>query len=88
MFLCVYLQKIEEIGGSGLLKIHHNSLYAILTSFYPDHNWVDYQLGTRHPPELLDENFRKLRVEFVAKRLNVKEPNDWYSVPTKVGQIQ
>jgi hypothetical protein len=63
---------------------YNNSPYKLLTSVYPEHDWMPW-IFARCPREYWADkkNHRKF-LEYLAKELNIKDKNDWYKVGQKV----
>jgi hypothetical protein len=72
------------LGGGGLLKIYEGSLPLILTSVYPNYDWLMWRFE-RCPKDFWEkvENQRKF-VNWAADQLKITNQSDWYSITEKV----
>ena len=71
-------------GGVRLIDLYNGSLSKLLSSVYPEYDWLPWKF-TVCPLGFWNDiaNQRKF-TEWVAKELNIKEMEDWYRVTTKV----
>ncbi len=77
-------KKIRALGGSELLQKHNNSMSKMLTSVYPDYEWVSRKFE-RVPSGYWNEmkNQRKF-MDWVFIQLKLATMEDWYKITTKV----
>jgi hypothetical protein len=71
-------------AGVDELLAHYKHPYNLLSTFYPQHDWLAWKFDTC-PRNFWDSlsNQRKF-LDWAKKQLNVKEMNDWYKVEHKV----
>jgi len=72
---------IIRFGGGGILSHHNQSLMSTLSALYPNHPW-ELPFAKRSYWINNEEAQRKF-MDFVAKELNVKTWEDWYTVTFK-----
>ena len=72
------------MGGRHLLLTYNGSLSKILSTIYPDYNWLPWQF-TRSPHNFWGDvkNQRKF-MDWAGKELKINEMSDWYKVSNKV----
>ena len=76
-------KNLREIGGSKIL-IHYNlSLYNLLSSVYPEFDWVSWKFRNSSASNV-QFNECKSFLESAAKELDIKEPKDWYNITAEV----
>jgi hypothetical protein len=71
---------VKTHRGSGLLIRHHHSLARIMSLYFPEHEWDEWEF--RRPVRSMwdDPDFGRAYLEKLGKRLGFKEPEDWYRV--------
>jgi hypothetical protein len=78
---------LSELGVSSLLTKHNFSPSLLLSSMYPDYDWLPWQFD-KCPQNYWDSiDHRRKFMEWAGKQLNVKEMEDWYRVSVKVQEI-
>jgi hypothetical protein len=83
-----FFEELNDIGGSVLLKYKYaGSLPDLLSSVYPEHEWLPWKFP-RLPDNFWEDakNERKF-MDWAAKQLNIKEMGDWYNVTFKVNIV-
>ena len=72
------------MGGITLLQLHNDSLLQLLSSLYPDYEWLPWKFH-KSPKNFWDDlrNIRKF-MDFSGKELGIKEMNDWHNVSNQV----
>ncbi len=72
------------MGGGGLLKIYEGSLPLLLTTVYPNYDWLMWRFE-RCPKDFLEkvENQRKF-VNWASKQLKINILDDWYKISKQV----
>jgi hypothetical protein len=75
---------LGEIGGAALVAKYNNSPLLLLSSIYPENEWLPWKFS-RCPSTFWDDlkNQRKF-MEWAANELKIKEMRDWYNVSFKV----
>jgi hypothetical protein len=58
-------------------------MYSMLSAAFPEHEWLPWKFDTRKEFWGDLKNQRKF-MDWISGQLNVREPNDWYSVGQKV----
>ena len=74
-FLYNNLKDLLQLGGRGLLHLHANSLHKVLSSVYPEYEWISWKFHSEQK-----DNSPKQFVNMVAKELNIQDLNDWYKI--------
>jgi hypothetical protein len=67
--------------GHGLLKNKYNSSpYLLLTSLYPNYNWLPWLF--RQTPDIIWEDFKyhKIYAKWLGEILEYTNPEDWYGI--------
>ena len=71
-------QKIKQEGGSTLLKHYNNSIYAALTTLYPERTWVVFDSTTRVPKGFWDDIANhQMFLDWFAKKHNITSFDQW-----------
>lgn len=65
-------------GGSGLLTYHDNSIFNILSTYYPQHNWNSTSF--RSSSFSMEQHLTYF--DDLAKRLDYHNLDDWYRIQT------
>lgn len=85
-FLRIFLTIFEDLKnnhGESLLYYYDNSFVKLLSSVYPDFNWLPWKFIT--PTEYWnDKNNIKKYINWLTEQLNIKSMEDWYSVSVQV----
>jgi hypothetical protein len=73
------------VGGSGLLaNKYNNSLFLLLSTIFPDFEWIPWKF-IQCPRNFWDkEENQKKFIDWAGKQLKIKEMSDWYNVTQKV----
>jgi hypothetical protein len=75
---------LTAIGGDGLLDRYQGSLVNILSSVYPEYEWLPWKFEKSTQNFWESVNNQKRFMDWAAKKLNIKEMSDWYKVSLKV----
>jgi len=76
------LQKlIIDNGGHFLKNYYQGSISRALQTIYPEHKWDRFRLLTRN--RKLDLPVQRARMDQIAKDLNIRSVDDWYSTYQK-----
>jgi hypothetical protein len=80
----LFYKNFCDLGGSTLLIKYNYSPRMLLSTLYPDYEWLPWKFK-KCPASYWDnmENQRKF-MYWAAKQLNIKETRDWYKVTAKV----
>ena len=73
--------------GSVLAKKYNNSLYHMLSSLFPEYDWLPWMFAKAPKNYWNDVNTRQKYVKYVERELGIKEMSDWYKVTQKVKRI-
>ena len=68
------------MGGVTILSRHDNNMSKLLSSVFPEYEWLPWRFQNRE----VKPNELKLFLESIAKELNVNEMQDWYKVKEEV----
>ena len=72
------LKQLLSLKGSRLLERYSYSLFKILTSVYPDYEWLPWKF-TRIPENGWKEGAKQF-MDMVTKELKMNTLDDWYNV--------
>ena len=75
-------QSLTDLGGGSLLNT--TSLYSLLSTIYPDFDWLPWKFDTCPHRYFEDINNQKKFIEWAKNELKIKEINDWFRVSNKV----
>jgi hypothetical protein len=79
------LKDFHNLGGGGLLSGKYNdSLALLLSTLYPEYDWLPWKFERAPRNYWEDENNQRKYVDWVSKELNIKKMEDWYKVSVKV----
>ena len=78
----IFFQDIKNLGGIKLLNKCNSSVLSILSSVYPEHNWLPWKFKKATGGFWTMENQRKF-MDWVKKELSIKEMQDWYRITIK-----
>ena len=73
--------------GDKILRAHGFSLFNLLNAIYPEQGWVPWKFSSRPGWYWANPNDWKPLMDYVAKKLNVNEPSDWYKIKSEVKKI-
>ena len=79
----IILKDLRNHDGISILYHFNNSTMNLISSIFPEHNWLPwkFRLSSDYWKDLKNQrNF----LEFLSKKLNIKDQNDWYKVTAKV----
>ena len=76
---------IEQNGGASLLRLYHDSPPLLITSVFPEHNWMMWRFKVVPKGYWQDEKNQRKFMEWLQNKLELKNWEDWYSVTRKVG---
>jgi hypothetical protein len=79
--ICFNGKDFHDIGGSNLLRSkYETSLLKLLSTMYPDYNWLPWKFEKSNQ-NILDtvKNPRKF-MDWAATQLNINEMSDWYKI--------
>jgi hypothetical protein len=72
-----------DVGGRSVLQKHKESPLRLLSSVYPEHEWLPWKFNC--PRNFWkDANNQRKFMDWAAKELKLKEMDDWYNVTEKV----
>ncbi len=79
-FYLNFLKDFTNIGGSGLLKHYKNSVVLLISSIYPEYEWLPWRFS--HVPNGYWDDMKNQRnfMDWVAGKLNFKNREDWYKI--------
>jgi hypothetical protein len=71
------------MGGANLIRQHNHSTSTLLSTVYPDYNWLPWKFDKCPNFYWNDFNNHKKFIEWAAQQLKIKEMSDWYNVTVK-----
>jgi hypothetical protein len=80
-------QDLIELGGSHILvKLYEGSCYRLLSTVYPEHEWLPWRFETT-PRNFWNEpiNCRSF-LDWAKPKLYIKNDEDWFEIPAKVNK--
>jgi hypothetical protein len=79
-----FAKDIIELGGAGLMNKYQNSARHMVTSLYPEYNWLPWKF--RVLPKHYWENMSNQRkfLDWAANELEFKDYTDWYKITQAV----
>ena len=72
------------MGGAGLLRLHKNSPMLVLSTVYPEYEYVPWKFEHIPRNSLSDISSKRKFMDWAGKELGIKQYSDWYSVSAKV----
>jgi len=66
--------------GTGLLNVYGRTASACITGVYPEHKWEMWRFDVAPLGWWREPNNQRQFIQHLAKKLNIKEPSDWYSI--------
>lgn len=75
-------EQFHKLGDSILFSRYNVTPYEVLKEVYPEYGWLPWKFDKISNPY----HVRKQRdfIVWAEKKLNIKEPSDWYNVSEKV----
>ena len=67
-----------------ILPNYKHSVYNLLSSTYPEYDWLPWKLEKCTPEFWEDANNQRKFVQWVENELKIKEKSDWYNVDFRV----
>ncbi len=76
---------MQDLGGKHLLQdLYNNSLFNLLSTVYPDYDWLPWRFD-RCPKDFWSNVNNQIKfVKWAANELKIKEMNDWFKITYKV----
>jgi hypothetical protein len=74
---------INVIGGTHLMIVHNCSPLSLLTTVYPDYEWLPWKLAVLPKNFWSKDKNKRHFIEWAGKQLGVKELSDWHNVTSK-----
>ena len=77
-------QDLQDIGGDSILRHNNFSPFQLLSTAYPDYNWLPWKF--QKTPQKFWDNLKNQRnfMEWAGNELKIKEITDWYKITAKV----
>ena len=72
------------MGGYGLLYQNNISLYKVLSTLYPEYEWLPWKFESCPKHFWTDVKNQRKFLEWAGKELKIKDMSDWYNVSFKV----
>ena len=66
------------------MKFNNNSHINVLTSVYPNYNWLPWKFNHVQKRFWSDTNNIKEYMKWLSEKLNIKKMEDWYNVSVEV----
>ena len=67
-----------------MFRLHNRSLFTVLTSVYPEYEWLPWKFSKVPVNYWNSVENRKKYMDWAGEQLGVKELSDWYNVNYKV----
>jgi len=81
----ITVEKIHNNYGGGLLTSYYKSSYSkFLEAVYPDYKWIPWLFGMTSPKIWKDRENHLLYAEWLSKRLEFTEMDDWYQITVEM----
>ena len=75
---------VIENGGRGFLQYYNNHIYFALIELFPNEKFYIWKFHKVPKNYWNDINNQRLYLDFVAKELNIKTTDDWYTISNEV----
>ncbi len=72
--------QIEQLGGSKLLRVVGGSLFKLLSTVYPDHDWKEWRFKQVSKGYWNDTNTKEY-LDWLSQKLKISSLDDWYNIP-------
>jgi hypothetical protein len=66
------------------IHYHYGNLFNALKHFYPEHVWSKHRFKTAPHGFWNDLDNQRVKMEQIAKELNIKTLDDWYKAPREI----
>jgi len=76
----VRVKDFAENGGTTLLIRYGNSIYTLLTSLYPEHEWLPWMFAAVPKNLSIDDAMMNKVLNYCQQRLNIRTLDDWHRV--------
>jgi hypothetical protein len=73
-----------DVGGASLVQKYGGSPVTVISSVYPEYEWLPWKFIKCSTNFWEDVNNQKKFVHWSAKELNIKEMIDWYKISSQV----
>jgi hypothetical protein len=80
----VTIKDLNKVGGSSLLHKYNDSLSLLLSTVYPEYEWLPWKFIKSPRNYWENVNNQRKYIEWAGKQLNIKQLSDWYKVTRKV----
>ena len=71
-------------GGSLLRSKYNGSISLLLSTAYPEYEWLPWKFVQAPKKFWADNNNKKMFLQWAGKQLGIKDYADWYNVSTQV----
>ena len=72
------------IGGSSLLQKYKGSPFHLISTIYPEVEWLPWKFTQSPKGFWADVENQKTFIQWASKQLNIRDLSDWYNVSPKV----
>ena len=73
-------QDIVSVGGEEILRDYDNSPSRLLSTVYPEIEWLPWKFSNSPQDYWDDVNYQRKYVDWLGKQLGVKTIDDWYNI--------
>jgi hypothetical protein len=80
----VIFQDLTNLGGASLLGKHNYSRIRLLSSVYPEYEWLPWKFQGTTRKYWEDINNQRKFLDWAAKQLNISDLSGWYNVTLNV----
>ena len=77
-------KSIIDFGGKSLLKFYNDSPIKLITTLFPNHNWLPWKFSQVPKGFWSQIENQKQFIDWLAKELKIEKFEDWYKIQTNV----
>lgn len=71
------IKDISTRGGTTLLNNHNYSIYKMLTTVFPEYNWLPWKFPTIPKGYWNDTSKHRFYLDWLGNKLGYKQMTDW-----------
>ena len=73
-----------RLGGKRLLVLHNGSMFQMLSTLFPEYEWLPWRFGKTPSNFWNNEQNQRKFIEWAGNELGIKNMSDWYKVTNEV----